>query len=103
MRLPILIAGLCLFATPALADSIDGAWCRPGLRLVINGPTIVTPGGTRMSGTYDRHGFSYVVPAGEPGAGKTVDMRLLGEHDMQSRVGADGAVDDWRRCGPATS
>lgn len=103
MRLPLLVAGLLLVSGTAFADSIDGSWCRTGARLTISGPTIVTPGGTRMSGQYDRHGFTYVVPAGEPGAGGTVEMRLLGEHDMQSRSAAQGAVQDWRRCDPETS
>ncbi len=95
------LAGLA--AGPAWADSIDGAWCRTGARVVINGPSILTPGGAPLRGNYDRHGFSYVVPAGEPGAGATMEMRLLGEHEMQSRLGAGGAVEDWRRCGPETS
>ncbi len=105
MRKLLSIAGLALlaFTTQARADSIDGAWCQEaGKRLTISGPSIVTPGGTRMQGLYDRHGFTYTVPAGEPGAGGTVDMRLLGEHDMESRAGANGPIEHWRRCGPAT-
>jgi hypothetical protein len=35
---------------------------------------IVTPGGKQMRGEYTRHSFSYVVPAGEPGAGETVSI-----------------------------
>ena len=103
MRLPFAVAALAVCAAPAFADSIDGSWCRTGARLVISGPGIVTPGGARLSGQYDRHGFSYVVPSGEPGAGSTVEMRLLGEYDMQSRTGAQGGVVDWKRCGPETS
>ena len=103
MRLPVLAAGLILLSGAAFADSIDGSWCRTGARVVISGPTIVTPGGAKLSGQYDRHGFTYVVPAGEPGAGSTVEMRLLGEYDMQSRSSAQGPVQDWRRCGPETS
>lgn len=104
MRKFLPIAGLVLFAAPAYADSIDGAWCQEkGKRVMINGPSIVTPGGTRMQGNYDRHGFTYVVPAGEAGAGTTIEMRLLGEHAMQSRSGGSSAIEDWQRCGPATS
>ncbi len=103
MRVLFVAAGLGLVAGSAWADSIDGAWCRTGARVVISGPSIVTPGGAKMSGMYDRHGFSYVVPAGEPGAGGMMEMRLLGEYDMQSRIGASGPVEDWRRCGPETS
>ena len=104
MRKLSLATLLLLLAAPAYADAIDGAWCRePALRVMINGPSIVTPGGTRMQGSYDRHGFTYVVPAGEAGAGTTIEMRLLGEHAMQSRSGGSSAIEDWQRCGPATS
>ena len=100
----LLGCGLLLAAAPAHADSIDGNWCRDnGKRVIINGPSIVTPGGKQMQGNYDRHGFSYVVPAGEPGAGSTIEMRLLGEHAMQSRTAGSTTIEDWQRCGPATS
>ena len=42
----------------------------------IRGPDIVTPGGHNIRGDYSRHSFSYVVPAGESGAGETVSMIL---------------------------
>ncbi len=104
MRVRILIAGLaaCL-ATPALADAIDGNWCHDqGKRLTIAGPTIVTPTGTRTQGDYGRHDFSYVVPAGDPGAGTKIDMRLMGEQHMQVKEGAAAPV-VWNRCGPSIS
>lgn len=98
------VGGLMVAAGPAWADSIDGSWCRTGgVRVTISGPSIVTQGGARVAGQYDRHGFTYVVPAGEAGAGSTVEMRLLGEYDMQSRSSAQGGVMDWRRCAPETS
>ena len=84
------------------ADAIDGEWCRAGKRIVINGPNIITPGGTRMIGNYDRHGFDYVVPPGEPGAGQNVVMNLWGEELMKLTQG-DGPTEDWTRCPPATS
>ena len=97
--------GLAALTTmPARADAIDGAWCTDkGKRLVINGPSLMTPTGTRVHGNYDRHGFTYVVPAGDPGAGGTVEMRLLGEHAMQSRNEKSSDIEDWQRCGPAVS
>ena len=102
--LPIVGLVFCGLAAPACADAIDGAWCQEaGKRLMISGPSIVTPGGVRMQGLYDRHGFSYTAPAGEPGAGTTIDLRLLGEHDIESRAGAIGPIEHWRRCGPAVS
>jgi hypothetical protein len=91
-------------AHPAFADAIDGDWCRAdGKRMTIRGPAIVTPGGQRTSGDYDRHSFSYVVPAGEAGAGATVSIRLLHEYLAHAREGADAAVQEWRRCQPGVS
>ncbi len=93
--------------TGALADAIDGHWChRDGRRLSIDGPTLVTPGGRAMTGDYDRHGFVYVVPAGEPGAGERVTMQLIDEYTVILRTGADSAksVEQvWKRCGAPTA
>ena len=64
------IAALTLQTGPALADRIDGNWCfTDGRHMSIEGPSIITPGGTRMQGRYNRHGFEYTVPAGEADAG----------------------------------
>jgi hypothetical protein len=100
----------CLAAAPALADAIDGDWCsREGRMISIRGSEIVTPGGTRMRGDYDRHHFHYVVPASEPGAGMGVYMSMRGDLLVHLRMGADAAaaaaapVQEWRRCAPATS
>lgn len=92
----LLAAGL----SPALADAIDGDWCSPnGARhLSIDGPTIVTPTGTRMSGSYTRHTFDYVAPAREPEAGKRIEMRLMGETAVQFRPDGDAQAQVWRRC-----
>jgi len=90
----------------ALADSIDGDWCSPDnkLRVSIQGPDIVTPGGHRIKGDYDRHAFSYVVPASEPGAGKKAEMVLRGEYAMQFLAGPVVPTDQmWRRCSKETS
>lgn len=91
-------AAVWLAAAPdARADAIDGMWCEGGRSMQIDGPAIVTPGGTSMTGDYDRHGFRYVVPPGERGAGKTVNMVLLGEYDLDVTVG-EGPTERWRRC-----
>lgn len=91
-----------LQAGPAWADAIDGNWCsREGKSMSISGPQIVTPGGTRMKGDYDRHGFRYVVPAAERPAGAKVDMSLVDEETLHVRVGA-GPVKTWRRCKPTS-
>jgi hypothetical protein len=108
-RLKVFFAalGLVLFAAPAFADAIDGDWCHQasGRRFSIRGPQIVTPGGTSMAGDYSRHWFSYVVPAPEPGAGKTVFMQLLDENTVHLRLGEEAAAnpETWIRCSPTTS
>jgi len=101
---------LWLPARQALADVIDGEWCRPGGKhMSIKGPDIVTPAGTRTKGNYSRHAFSYVVPDADPGAGKTVFMLLLNEETVHLRIGADAAdaaqaeVEVWHRCNETTS
>ena len=88
----------------ALADVIDGNWCGPENRsLTIKGPQITTPGGTRMQGDYDRHGFTYVVPAPEPDAGATVVMVLRDEYTVHLRLrppgsATEGPMQVWKRC-----
>jgi hypothetical protein len=107
MRFPKLAATLAsavlLMAHGARADAIDGDWCHAeGSRLSIKGPEIVTPGGAKISGEYDRHHFAYVVPANEPGAGATVNMILLSELQMRLKPPA-GEEQLWRRCGKPVS
>lgn len=94
---------LAAMTTPALADAIDGQWCDSnGHSMKIDGPQIVTPGGTAMTGNYDRHGFEYTVPANEPGAGNLVVMMLLGDDDLDVMTGPPGGERPepvrWRRC-----
>ncbi|MGE0735261.1 MAG: hypothetical protein AB7G15_13450 [Alphaproteobacteria bacterium] len=103
----LLTAAVCAavwgYCQPALADAIDGDWCRKdGKHMNIQGPAIVTPGGHKITGDYDRHGFSYVVPPGEPGTGDKVSIQLLGEHLAHARQGADPTVQEWRRCQPVS-
>lgn len=101
----LILAGLALLAAAgeARADAIDGQWCMVDKRIEIAGPRIRTPGGTQMQGDYDRHGFRYVVPAAEPGAGGTVVMRLLNDNLMQLTPPGSSAVQQWNRCGPPIS
>lgn len=92
-------AAACLVgAAGARADAIDGEWCSPDGRrtLSIDGPRIVTPGGATTTGDYDRHGFAYVVPPGEAGAGTRVTMLLLNEETVSLTTGAGPEI--WRRC-----
>lgn len=107
--LPAAAVALLLSATAARADAIDGDWCYPGgKRLSIEGADIVTPGGRRAKGNYDRHAFSYEVPETEPGAGTTIYMILIDDETMYLRAGkapgfGKGEADVWRRCAPPTS
>ena len=96
-----------LAAAPARADVIDGDWCYSTTRhLTIKGPSIVTPGGHQLTGNYTRHSFTYVVPANEPDAGKTVNMILINEETVNLRIdaaGTQGPIQVWRRCAGPTS
>ena len=96
-------AGVVLQAGTALADAIDGDWCHAdGRRLTINGSDIVIPGGAQLKGDYDRHHFSYITPASEPGAGAPVVMVLQGELQMELKP-PTGDHQTWRRCGKPIS
>ena len=107
LNLVFALLGLVLLATPALADAIDGDWCHQasGRRFSIRGPQIVTPGGKHMEGDYSRHWFTYVVPAPEPGTGKTIFMQLLDENTVHLRMGDASAANPETliRCSPTTS
>jgi hypothetical protein len=106
MRLRSRLAAAIFLAGAGLAhaDSIDGRWCaEDGRRMDINGPAIVTPGGTAMSGDYDRHGFAFVIPPGEKEAGTPVRMRLRGETTIHLWKGtAGGEPEIWKRCTPVS-
>jgi hypothetical protein len=95
---------LMVFLTNAAqADAIDGDWCRAdGKRMSIRGPSIMTPGGKAIEGNYS-HSISYVVPAGETGAGTTTEIQLLSEYLAQARTAGDASVQEWRRCQPGVS
>lgn len=96
------VAGLfaIAFISPALADAIDGQWCSPaGKQMKIDGPSLTTPARKTIKGNYSRHSFSYVVPAGEPNYGSTIYMTLLGEEDLDVRLGSPVAKPvRWKRC-----
>jgi hypothetical protein len=101
-----LVIALSFFGSArfALADAIDGDWCHSsGKRMSIRGPAIVTPGGQQTNGNYTRHYFSYVIPAGEIGAGATIEVQLLSEYLAHARQAGDPSVQEWRRCQPGVS
>ncbi len=94
----LVAAAVAMQAGPARADAIDGNWCSPdGKHISIDGPRIVTPGGTKMKGDYDRHGFRYVVPSREKPAGARVEMRQINEDTVHVTIGK-GPTKIWRRC-----
>ena len=99
----VTLAAILLPAAPARADRIDGNWCYKSRHMTIDGPSIVTPGGTKMRGLYDRHGFQYTVPAGEPDAGAQVDMVQYDDQTIQvtttpgTTAGAP-RTEIWNRC-----
>jgi len=102
--LALLIA--LLIPGAAWADQIDGHWCfNDGRSLSIQGARIVTPGGNKLRGKYDRHGFEYVVPQGEPGAGDTVTMAQLNDNVIHVWRGPGGSSkpQTWHRCDQQTS
>jgi len=92
-------AAVLFLASPARADAIDGDWCSTTevAHFTIAGPSIVTPAGTQTTGDYRRHTFTYTVPAGDPGAGQTIDMRQLNEEEILVAV-EGGTPVLWRRC-----
>ena len=98
------VAALTLFESlPARADAIDGAWCSEnGRRFAIEGSSVTTDRGMRLSGNYTRHTFAFTLPAEEADAGAAVDMVLQGEKQVRVTIGAAGAQ-TWRRCPPGIS
>ena len=102
--LGLLLLGGVFAPGVARADAIDGHWCSEGgLRMTIQGPALVSPGGVRMAGDYTRHAFSYAAPAGEPGGGGRVDLRLMGENAVAAQAETGSIEPLWRRCGPPVS
>ena len=98
----ILAASAAGAQTPLPA--LDGDWCRAdGKRLSVKGPDIVTPGGKPLRADYARAFASWVIPEGEPNAGITVTMMLVGSDRAHMREGAaDTPPEEWRRC-PASA
>ena len=99
----IFAAATFIFSPAACADAIDGKWCNGAKQFTIDGPTITMPSGNQHQGSYDRHGFDYVVPDSEEGAGDRVRMALQGDdllHLQRTPKGTSqaGAVEPWRRC-----
>ena len=85
---------LLLFVTigPALADAIDGQWCsKNGQSIIIEGDRVISPGGAKLIGDYDRHHFIFTMPSGEHNGGKEVDMVLVNPGTVHTRYKSAGA------------
>lgn len=96
------VLGALAVAAPARADRVDGEWCdAKGLRVLIQGDAITTPGGARLSGQNRRHVFTYDAPSGEALAGH---VRFQQENDdlMRSTSEDAGGAREWRRCRPVS-
>ena len=105
LRRSLVVAGLCVVATPALSDAIDGDWCMGADHMHINGPTILTPGRNTIQGDYNRYRYSYVVPDKEPGAGGVVRMVMIRGTEtihVERPGGTVGSPEVWRRCKPVS-
>ena len=106
--IPLLAVLLPFTHTPARADAVDGGWCyTDGRRLTIDGPQIVTPGGSRIEGDYQHHSFTYTIPKKEPGGGMIAHIEQLDEGTMHMSYGPGGGdgkpVETWHRCSKETS
>ena len=97
-RILITVAAI-MASSPAFADAIDGDWCftTEARHLRIEGSSITTPAGTKTTGDYYRHAFTYIVPDGEPGAGEPVALQMLNEEEVEVSVNG-GTAQVWRRC-----
>jgi hypothetical protein len=105
-RLLITAAAFLSLTTPALADAIDGDWCKGADHMMIEGTKITTPGRNTTTGDYGRYRFSYVIPPNEPGGGgeaKLVMLRggLETVHAFRPGTPVD-TPEVWRRCKPVS-
>jgi hypothetical protein len=103
VAIALFIRVVTLPVSAALAQSLpglDGNWCHAdGKRLTVKGADIVTPGGKPLRADYARTFASWVIPEGEPNAGMSVTMMLLGTDRAHTREGAaDTPPQEWRRC-----
>ena len=93
----VLALGLAGWASPAMADRIDGSWCNAsGDHLVIDGPAITLSKGGALLGDYDRHAFRYDAPEGDPDAGQSIYLTLHSDDLMT--LSRPGGEETWRRC-----
>lgn len=99
----ITILTITLFTKPSTADSIDGRWCHKSSQVTIEGPTIITPSGKKVTGEFDRHEFNYKIPAGDQHAGE--DGKFEVQHDTLAHFTRSGSsqFEEWEPCPSPTS
>src|SRR3981189_3543710 len=99
----VIVACLALVAGGELGppEGVRGGGGLGAPPFLINGPNIRTPGGNQIVGNYDRHGFNYVVPANEEGAGTQIVMVLLNEETV-NLMGGSSPPETGRRCRPGS-
>ncbi len=101
----LIVSASAFWPGGARADAIDGEWCfSDGRNFSINGPNITTPGGNKITGDYDRHGFAYVVPQGERDEGAAIVMNLIDDDTVHVRDKAKPKNNPqvWQRCRPVS-
>ena len=102
-RLPLAMAWLALLATQANAQGIDGEWCRMERSFKIQGPSILTYGGSQVTGENEQNAFRYFAPANEPESGTEIFMILRSEQTLYLLRRPQGQKDfhgreAWQRC-----
>jgi len=102
----LFLSGLMLFASaafPAYADQIDGRWCNKGRQVTIESPAIITPSGKRVNGEFDRHSFSYTIPAGEKYAGEKGEFEVQHDDLVHFTRSGSSQFEEWEPCPSPTS
>lgn len=94
---------LMVSSLPAMAQTIDGEWCRDGDSFRINGQDIQTVVGSKATGENERYAFRYTAPENEPDAGAEIIMALRSEEMLYLLKKPKGAAgyqprEVWRRC-----
>jgi hypothetical protein len=97
------LISLIFISYPAAADQIDGKWCNKGHQVTIEGPLIITATGKRVKGEFDRHSFSYTIPAGDKFAGEKGEYVV--QHDELAHFTRSGSsqFEEWQPCPSPTS
>lgn len=101
----IAVVGVLATVTAALADAIDGDWCRGADHFKIDGANILTTGRNSIQGDYFRYRFNYVIPATEPGAGGEVKMVMIRGREIVHLTRPGTPADQpevWTRCKPVS-